>query len=132
MNIESVREYCLSLPLTTEDMAFGEDNLLFRVCNKIFVCMAVDGSDYLAMKCDPDIAIELRERYSGITPAWHWNKKYWNQLGLEGSLEDELIKSLIRHSYSEAIKKLPKKIKMEYPEINSVSANLGSFINDEV
>lgn len=120
MNIESVREYCLSLPLATEDMAFGEENLLFRVCNKIFVCMAINGSDYLAMKCDPEYAEELRERYSDIAPAFHWNKKYWNQLTLRGSLDDELIKSLIRHSYSEAVKKLPKKTRVVNPEIYEI------------
>ena len=91
MNVEAVREYCLSLPLTTEDMAFGEDNLLFRICDKIFACMAIDGTDYLALKVNPEFALELREKYTDIAPAWHWNKKYWNQLRLRGSLSQELI-----------------------------------------
>lgn len=120
MDIESVREYCLSLPLTSEDMAFGEDNLLFRVCDKIYACMSIDGDDYLAVKCDPEYALELRERYSDITPAYHWNKKYWNQLKLKGNLEEELIKKLIRHSYTEVVNKLPKKIKTENPEILTI------------
>lgn len=120
MDIEQVREYCLSFPLVTEDMAFGDDNLLFRVHGKIFVCMAIDGEDYIAMKCDPDYALELRDKFPGIKGAFHWNKKYWNQLNLKGDIGQELIKGLIRHSYSEVVKKLPKKIKNEYPEIMQI------------
>lgn len=122
MNIETLRDYCLSLPLATEDTAFGDDILLFRVCDKIFGCLSLDGSDYLAMKCNPDYALELRDRYEEIAPAWHWNKKYWNQLQLNGSLSDELVKSLVRHSYSEVVKKLPKRVKTECPEITFVKA----------
>ena len=117
MNVETIREYCLSLPLVTEDMAFGEDHLLFRVCNKIFACIGLMHSDYFVVKTDPDYAIDLRDRYSEITPAWHWNKKYWNQLSLEGYLTDDLIKSLIRHSYAEVVKKLPLRIKKEFLQI---------------
>ncbi|MBD5225211.1 MAG: MmcQ/YjbR family DNA-binding protein [Bacteroidales bacterium] len=102
MNVEVIREYCLSLPHVTEDMAFGDDHLLFRVFDKIFACLSLDGDDYLALKSDPDNAIDLRERYADITVAPHWNKKYWNQLCLHGSLSDELIKRLVRHSYAES------------------------------
>ncbi|MDE5840019.1 MAG: MmcQ/YjbR family DNA-binding protein [Muribaculaceae bacterium] len=117
MDIESVREYCLSLPLTTEDMAFGEGILLFRVCDKIFACLSIDGDDYLALKCDPEYAVELRERYSDIEPAYHWNKKYWNQLRPSRMIDSELLMSLIRHSYAQVATKLTKKIKSQYPEI---------------
>lgn len=120
MDIESVREYCLSLPMVTEDMAFGDDNLLFRVCDKIFACLSIDGDNSLALKCDPDYALELRDSHTEITPAWHWNKKYWNQLPVNGTLDTEFIHSLIRHSYSEIIKKLPKKILTAHPELNSI------------
>jgi predicted DNA-binding protein (MmcQ/YjbR family) len=117
MDIESVREYCLSLPMTTEDMAFGEDYLLLRVCNKIFACFSLEREENLTLKCNPDYAIDLRDRYSDIEPAWHWNKKYWNQLRIPSRLSDELVRGLIRHSYSEAVKKLTKKVKTEHPEI---------------
>lgn len=120
MDIETFRDYCLSLPLVTEDMAFGEGLLLFRLFNKIFACLSLDGDDYLAMKCDADLAIELRDRYSEILPAYHWNKKYWNQVPLKGTLSSDLIKSLIRHSYSEIVAKLPQKTKREYPEITTI------------
>ena len=117
MNIETVREYCLSLPLTSEDMPFGPDVLIFRVCDKIFACYSFAGDNYFALKADPDYCIDLRDRYPDLEPAWHWNKKYWNQMNLSGSLSDDLIKSLIRHSYSEVVKKFPNRIKKEHPEI---------------
>ena len=100
MNIEEIREYCLSLPMVTEDTAFGEDHLLLRVCGKIFACISLDRPDWLTVKCDPDRALDLRERYSSIQPAWHWNKRYWNQIHLSSGLSDDFIASLIRHSYS--------------------------------
>lgn len=120
MDIEEVREYCLSLPMTSEDNAFGEDILLFRVCEKIFACLPLDGSDYIALKCDPEYALILRDRYSGIEPAYHWNKKYWNQMCLRNFPDNQLIISLIRHSYAEVVKKLPKKIKTANPELTAI------------
>lgn len=120
MNIESVREYCLSLPHVTEDMAFGEEYLLLRVFGKIFACIGLERPDYFVLKCDPDYAIELRDKYPDIEPAWHWNKKYWNQLRLSGTLSDKLTQSLIRHSYSEVVKKLPKTVKSQHPKVNDI------------
>lgn len=110
MDIETLRLYCLSLPRTTEDMAFGEDHLLFRVCDKIFGCYSFTRPEWFTVKCDADYAMELRDRHADIQPAWHWNKRYWNQLALQGSLPDELILSLVRHSYREVVKKLPLRL----------------------
>lgn len=120
MDIESIREYCLSLPLATEDMAFGDVCLLFRVCDKIFGCLGLDMSDCLAVKSDPEVAIDLRERYAEIEPAYHWNKKYWIQISLNGGLSDAMIKSLIRSSYAQVVKKLPKRLQVAYPEITVI------------
>lgn len=120
MNIEEIREYCLSLPMTSEDMAFGNEYLLMRVCGKIFACYGFVRNDYFVLKADPDYALELRERYSEIEPAWDWNKRYWNQLSMQGSLSSDTVKSLIRHSYREVVRKLPKVIKTQYPEICAI------------
>lgn len=120
MNIEEIRDYCLSLPLVTEDMAFGEDYLLLRVCDKIFVCIGLVRPDYVTMKCDPDYALDLREHHSEIEPAWHWNKKHWNQVSLQGELPADRIKALIRHSYAQVVKKLTGKLKKEHPELLAV------------
>ena len=120
MNIEEIREYCLSLPMATEDMAFGEDYLLFRVCNRIFGCVGLTRQNYFVVKCDADYALDLRDRYPEIQPAWHWNKKYWNQLCPRGSLTDSFIRELIRHSYAEVVKKLPKRTVAAFPELLTV------------
>lgn len=121
MNIEDVREYCLSLPLATEDFPFDETTLVFRVMNKIFAMIDLENTEWFVVKCDPEFAIELRELHAEINGAWHMNKKYWNQLNLFGHLSDELIKSLIRHSYSEVVKKLPRKTKAENEIITTVT-----------
>lgn len=114
MNIEYVREYCLSLPQTTEDLPFDEKTLCFRVAGKIFAILDLEDTEWFALKCEPEYAIELRERHTEISAAWHMNKKYWNQLNLQGMLPDDLIQHLICHSYNEVIKKIPKKLKTEY------------------
>ena len=109
MNIESFREYCLSLPETTEDMPFGETVLVFRLKGKIFGCVGLDKPDLVTLKCDPQRAIELREHYGSIEGAFHWNKKYWNQIWLNGDVDDDLLRQLIKHAWDEVNKKLPKK-----------------------
>lgn len=113
MDIEAVRDYCLSLPLVTEDFPFDETTLVFRIGSKIFAMMDLERTEWFVLKCAPEYAIELRERYPEIAPAWHMNKKHWNQLNLFGSLPDELVCSLICHSYNEVVKKMPKRVRME-------------------
>lgn len=114
MNIESIRDYCLSLPFVTEDFPFDETTLAFRIMGKIFAMTDLENIDWFVLKCDPERALELRDKYSEITGAWHMNKKHWNQINLYGLLSDELILSLIRHSYDLVVKKLPKKTKTEW------------------
>jgi predicted DNA-binding protein (MmcQ/YjbR family) len=109
MNIESVRDYCLSLPETTEDFPFDETTLAFRVMGKIFAMVDLEKTEWFVLKCNPDYAIELRDAHADIAPAWHMNKKHWNQINLYGILSDELVRQLIRHSYCEVVKKLPRK-----------------------
>ncbi len=111
MNIEEFREYCLSLPNVTEDMPFDENVLVFRLHGKIFACVAMDRPDLATMKCDPGKAIELREQYNSIEGAFHWNKKFWNQVWFNRDADDTLIRSLVDHAYEEVYKKLPKKLK---------------------
>ena len=109
MDIEKFREYCLTLPCVTEDFPFDETVLVFRVKNKIFACVCLDKPDLGVLKCDPDYAIELRDHYMAIEPAWHWNKQYWNQIWFNRDVTDEFLCKLINHSFAEVVKKLPKK-----------------------
>lgn len=110
MNIEEIREYCLSLPAVTEDFPFDDVNLVMRVCGKIFACLPLDNPDTVVLKCDADRAAALRESHSCITGAWHWNKKYWNQMPAS-QIETPLMRELIDHAYAEVVRKLPKKLR---------------------
>ncbi len=109
MDIEQFREYCLSLPLTTEDMPFDDTVVVFRLKGKIFACITLDKPDIVVLKCDPDRAQELRDHYAAIEGAYHWNKKYWNQIRLDADVDRPLIEELTRHAYNEVNAKLPKK-----------------------
>ena len=99
MNIEQVREYTLSLPGVTEDQAFGEDILNFRLEGKIFVCLWLgcgrydmkDGVSRIALKLSPDRNIELREQFSAVTPAYHWNKTHWSDIYYE-EMDEAIVK----------------------------------------
>ena len=119
MNVESLREYCLSLPLATEDFPFDETTLVFRVVGKIFAMLDLERPDVVSLKCNPDYALQLREEHPEISGAWHMNKKYWNQVNLSGHLEDELVQGLVRHSYAEVMKKLTRKERAEHEEITT-------------
>ena len=108
MNIETIRDYCLSKKGADESFPFDEDTLVFKVGGKIFACISISRPDCLVLKCDAERAIKLREQYSYIEPAWHFNKKYWNQIWFFMASE-AIVKELIDHSYSEVLKKLTKK-----------------------
>ncbi len=109
MNIETFRQYCLSLPMTTEDMPYDDTVVAFRLQGKIFACVFLDKPDIVSMKCDAERAIELRERYQAVEPAYHCNKKYWNQIHLGSDVDDATLRQLARHAWDEVNKKLPKK-----------------------
>lgn len=113
MDIEKFREICLSQPASTEDFPFDEDVLVFRVCNKIFAAVSLSHPEIATLKCDADYAIELRQQYEAIEPAFHWNKKYWNQIWFNRDVSDEVYNQLIEHSYKEVVKKLSKKQQAE-------------------
>ncbi len=117
MNIEQIREYCLSLNGVTEDMPFGDDTLVFRVMNKIFALVNLSGETTINLKCDPARAIELREEHHAIIPGYHMNKQHWNTIIMDGSLKKELVTSLIDHSYDLIVASLPKVKKEELKRI---------------
>lgn len=113
MNIEVIRDYCLSLPKVTEGFPFDDTTLVFRVADKIFAIIDLLTTDSLVVKCNPQTAIELREKHEEIAGAYHMNKRYWNQINLAGNLSDRFIFQQIRHSYNEVIRKIPRKKTIE-------------------
>lgn len=114
MDIETAREYCLSQKAVTECLPFDDTSLVMKVMDKMFVLIDLESANLITMKCDPEYAIELRERYSAIEGAYHFNKKYWNQIFLDGDVDDSLIRKLIDHSIEEVLKKFTKKKRAEY------------------
>jgi predicted DNA-binding protein (MmcQ/YjbR family) len=100
MNIETLREYCLSKPGAEEDLPFGPDTLVFKVAGKIFLLASLDRESLqFNVKCDPEKAIELREEFSCVIPGYHMNKKHWNTILVDGSVPLKKIKEWIDHSY---------------------------------
>ena len=100
MNIEIIREYCLSKKDATECFPFGDDTLVFKRSGKIFLLANLDGELSLNLKCDPALALELRERYSSVVPGYHMNKKHWNTVMIDGSVPDAVVLKWIDHSYN--------------------------------
>jgi predicted DNA-binding protein (MmcQ/YjbR family) len=105
MDIETLREYCISKDCVTESFPFGDDTLVFKTEGKIFALVNLDGELSINLKCDPILAIDLRERYSSITPGYHMNKKHWNTVLLDGTIPDKEVLSWIDHSYNLVAKK---------------------------
>ena len=112
MDIESIRDYCLTKRAASEEFPFDDVTLVFKVAGKMFACLPLNKPDMLVLKCDADYAIELRDKYSAIESAWHFNKKYWNQHILS-ALDDDLVMHLIDHSYNEVVKKFSRKRRIE-------------------
>ena len=117
MNIEEVREYCLSFPNVTECFPFDDVSLVFKIEGKMFLLLPLDAEEpSVSLKCSTEFVESLRERYAAVEGAYHFNKKYWNTIYLDRDMPDEQIKHWIHHAYREVISKLPKKVRILYDE----------------
>ena len=109
MDLAQFREYCLSKPCASESTPFGPDVLVFKVSGKMFALAALDEvPTTVNLKCDPDLALELRDRYEHVTPGYHMNKKHWNTVEIEGGIPDPELRKMINHSYDLVAKALRK------------------------
>jgi len=109
MNIESLREYCLTKPAAMEGTPFGPEHIVFKVEGKIFALASLDDVPAAVnLKCDPDLALELRDRYEQVRPGYHMNKRHWNTVELDGVISEVEIKKMIDHSYDLVAQGLPK------------------------
>ncbi len=113
MNIETYREYCISKQAVTEEFPFDSETLVFKVAGKMFALTDVEIFESINLKCDPEEALVLREKYPEIIPGWHMNKKHWNTVSVTGSLPDQMLNKLIDNSYSLVIKGLPSRVRKE-------------------
>ena len=110
MDLDDIREYCLSKPASEETLPFGPDVLVFKVAGKMFLLLPLDTEELqFNAKCDPEEAEELRERYPSVQPGYHMNKKHWNTITVDGSVSSALLKKWIDQSYELVVKSLPVK-----------------------
>src|SRR6202012_3789266 len=111
MNIEELRDYCLRKAGVEEGFPFGEGVMVFKVGGKIFLLADLaDGSEF-NVKCDPDLAVELRERYSEVRPGYHMNKRHWNTVRMDGTLKARELREMVDHSYETVVAGLPKRVR---------------------
>ena len=99
MDVLTFRDYCLSLPLTEETTPFDETTLVYKIGGKMYACADMVDFDWVAVKCDPDEAQLLRERYDEVGTASHFNKRHWNGIRTTGDLPDTFIREQICNSY---------------------------------
>ena len=112
MNIEILRSYCLSLKSVTEEFPFDSSTLVFKVAGKIFLLTTIDSPQFqFNVKCDPELAVQLRDQYNNVMPGYHMNKKHWNTILVDGSTSDHQLKEWILHSYQLVVDGLPKKLR---------------------
>jgi len=116
MDAVEFREYCLGKPNTTEGMPFGETVLVFKVAGKMFALMSLDELPATAnLKCDPDLALDLRDRYEQVRPGYHMNKKHWNTVEIDSGIPEAELRRMIDHSYDLVVQSLPRSNRSRKP-----------------
>ena len=115
MDIVEFREFCLSFPEVEECLPFDEVTLVFKVAGKMFAVVGLDNPIGFVVKCDPERAIALRDKYPQVKAAFHFNKRHWNSIRFEGAMSDLQLQQEIRHSYLLVVKQnvVPKARKLE-------------------
>ncbi|MDR0540765.1 MAG: MmcQ/YjbR family DNA-binding protein [Dysgonamonadaceae bacterium] len=117
MNIDELRQHCLSVKGASESLPFDENTLVYKVMNKIFAYFSLfpkGGEFFVNMKCNPEKSADLMARYKGITFGYYSDKKYWVSVFINSDVPDALIVELIAHSVDEVVKKLPKSKQQVY------------------
>jgi predicted DNA-binding protein (MmcQ/YjbR family) len=117
MNIEELRNYCLSKKGTEEYLPFGPDTLVFKVMEKAFLLTGMGHPLQFNVKCDPEKAIELRDKFDCVQPGYHMNKKLWNTITIDGSVSKKQLCEWIDHSYDQVVAKLTKVKQKELKEL---------------
>lgn len=114
MTLEEFRSYCAAKKGVVETFPFDEETLVLKVAGKMFALTGITPPLVsVNLKCDPDLARNLRDTYAGVTPGYHMNKEHWNTVRCDGSVPDELLKNLIDHSYDLVVCALAKRVREE-------------------
>lgn len=113
MNVEELRDYCISKPCVTESFPFDQTTLVFKVGQKVFALTSLERQPAAVnLKCDPEKALYLREQYPSILPGYHMNKRHWNTIEFI-ALPNDLVKQLIDYSYELVLQKMSSKARIQ-------------------
>ena len=127
MDAAELRRRCLGHASAIEDFPFGPEHSVFKVAGKMFALSALDRTPLeVSVKCEPALAVDLRNSYPAIRPGYHLNKRHWNTITLDGSLSDQLVCDLIEDSYDLVVSALPKRVREELgwaPDANVARAD---------
>ena len=111
MNAAELRDCCLDKPGAFEDFPFTAEHSVFKVEGKMFAISALGREPLeVSVKCEPELAVELRNSYPAIRPGYHLNKRHWNTITLDGTLSDQLVRDMIEDSYDLVVSALPKRV----------------------
>jgi predicted DNA-binding protein (MmcQ/YjbR family) len=106
---DEVLDFCGRLPGAAEDYPFGDGVAVFKVGGRMFALVSLEGEPgRVNLKCDPGLALELRARYSAVRPGYHQDKRHWNTVDLDGSIDDDEFREMIDHSYRLVVDALPR------------------------
>jgi predicted DNA-binding protein (MmcQ/YjbR family) len=109
-----LRRWCLEQPGAFEDFPFGAEHSVFKVSGKLFAISALGREPLeVSLKCEPELAVQLRNTYAAIRPGYHLNKRHWNTVTLDGSLDDQLVRDLVEDSYDLVVSALPRRVRDE-------------------
>lgn len=111
MTRDDLLELCAALPGAVEDYPFGDDVAVFKVGGRMFALVPLSGSASVNLKCDPGLALELRARYPSVRPGYHQDKRHWNTVQLDGSIDDGDLREMVDHSYQLVVAKLPRAVR---------------------
>ena len=117
MDIEGIRNYCLSKKGVTESFPFDDETLVMKVMNKMFCLVGLELPHSITLKCEPEKAVKLREHFSGVLPGYHMNKRLWNTIMIDEIENDELLKGWIDDSYLLVVMGLTKKLQNELSDL---------------
>jgi predicted DNA-binding protein (MmcQ/YjbR family) len=111
MHIELLREHCISKKAVTEEFPFDEDTLVFKVAGKMFALTSLKNPDSVNLKCDPELAEELRQSYEGVIPGFHMSKTHWNTVIFNSDVDDNMLLKMVDDSYKLVVAGMPKKVR---------------------
>jgi predicted DNA-binding protein (MmcQ/YjbR family) len=114
MQVEDLRAHLLAKPGASEELPFGPQALVYKVMGKMFALVAWDETPvYVSLKCDPDRALELRAVFKAVRGAYHFNKKHWNMVDLDGSVPEPELLAMIDDSYDLVVRDFSKAARKE-------------------